>query len=191
MVVLYLYSFMQEECILLFKDLLKSFIFFIYYKLPNYPSYPKIYKYFDFYRMLVHQHFFEFLGKNSILRENVRFSHNKNIHIGSNCIIGPNSILNAADTITIGNDFLGGPELIIYTAEHGMENKGIPFYKQANKYAPVIIGNNVYIGVRVTILKGSCIGDNVIVGAGSVITGKLESNAIYVGSPAKLIKKLN
>ena len=175
----------------LLKDLLKSFIFFIYYKLPNYPNYPMIYKYFEFYRKLVHKYFFKSIGENTFLRNNVRFSHNKNISIGSNCIIGPNSILNAADNITIGDNFLGGPELIIYTAEHGIENNGIPFIEQPNKYAPVSIGNNVYIGARVIILKGVTIGDNVVVGSGSVVTSDLESNAIYAGNPARLVRKLN
>lgn len=182
---------MQEEFTLLFKNLLKSFIFYIYYKLPNYPSYPKIYKYFDLYRRLVHKRFFKSFGERSILRDNVQFNHSENITIGSNSIIGPNSILNASDTIDIGNDFLGGPELIIYTSEHGIENDGLPFHKQPNKHAPVSIGDNVYIGVRVTILKGIIIGNNIVVGAGSIVTCNLESNAIYAGNPAKLIKKLN
>ena len=176
---------------MLFKDLLKSFIFFIYYKLPNYPSYPKIYKYFESYRRLVHKRFFKSFGEKSVLRDNVQFNHMENITLGTNCIIGANSILNASDTIDIGNDFLGGPELIIYTAEHGIKNNGIPFHKQLNKHAPVSIGNNVYIGARVIILKGITIGDNIVVGSGSIVTSNLESNAIYAGNPSKLIKKLN
>jgi acetyltransferase-like isoleucine patch superfamily enzyme len=57
--------------------------------------------------------------------------------------------------------------------------------------APVIIGNNCFIGVNTVILKGSIIGDNVIIGAGSVVSGKIDSNSIYVGNPARKIMTLN
>jgi carbonic anhydrase/acetyltransferase-like protein (isoleucine patch superfamily) len=52
-------------------------------------------------------------------------------------------------------------------------------------FGEVVIGNNVFIGSRATILKGCHIGDNVIVGAGSVVTKDLASNAVYVGNPAR------
>jgi len=182
---------MQEVSILLFKDFVKSFLFSLYYKLPNYPSYPKAYKYFDSYRNFIHKRFLKELGEKTFLRDNVRFTHNRNISIGDNGIVGPNTILNAVEKITIGHDFLGGPELIIYTAEHGLENGETPFSQQSNTSAPVTIGNNVYVGARVIILKGVTVGDNVVIGSGSVVTRNLESNAIYAGNPAKLIKKLS
>lgn len=54
-----------------------------------------------------------------------------------------------------------------------------------------IIGNNVFIGWGATILGGSTIGDNVIIGANSVVSGKIESNSVYAGNPAKKIMTLN
>ena len=55
----------------------------------------------------------------------------------------------------------------------------------------VHIGNNVFIGQKSLILKGAEIGDNTIVGAGSVVTGRLEGNAVYAGVPAKKISSLD
>ena len=52
------------------------------------------------------------------------------------------------------------------------------------------IGNNVFIGMRSIILQGTNIGDNVIIGAGSVVSGKVESNSVYAGNPAKKICSL-
>lgn len=49
----------------------------------------------------------------------------------------------------------------------------------------VKIGNNVFIRMNTTILKGADIGDNVIIGANSLVTGKCESNSVYAGSPAQ------
>ena len=53
------------------------------------------------------------------------------------------------------------------------------------------IGNNVFIGMNSIILMGAVIGDNVIIGAGSVVSGKVESNSIYAGNPAKKLKKFD
>lgn len=53
------------------------------------------------------------------------------------------------------------------------------------------IGNNVFIGMNSVILRGSDIGDNVIIGAGSVVSGKCESNSVYAGNPARKISTLD
>jgi len=52
----------------------------------------------------------------------------------------------------------------------------------------VVIGNNVWMGGRVTILKGVAIGDNALIGAGSVVTKDVPRNAIVAGNPARVIK---
>jgi acetyltransferase-like isoleucine patch superfamily enzyme len=54
----------------------------------------------------------------------------------------------------------------------------------------VVIGKNVWLGLNAIVLKGVSIGDNSIIGAGSVVTGDIESNMMAAGSPAKAIKKL-
>ncbi len=56
--------------------------------------------------------------------------------------------------------------------------------------APVTIGDNVFIGVKSTILRGSWIGNNVIIGANSVVRGTLEGNAVYAGNPVRKIMAL-
>ncbi len=55
---------------------------------------------------------------------------------------------------------------------------------------PVKIGKNVWIGASCTILPGVCIGDNSIIGAGSVVTKSIPKNAIVVGNPAKIIRHI-
>jgi acetyltransferase-like isoleucine patch superfamily enzyme len=56
---------------------------------------------------------------------------------------------------------------------------------------PISIGNNVWIGINVTIVGPVNVGDNVIIGANSLVLGDLESNSVYAGTPAKLIRKLD
>lgn len=56
--------------------------------------------------------------------------------------------------------------------------------------APVKIGKNCFIGCNVLILKGSEIGDNCVVGAGAVVSGKFEADCVIAGNPAKIIKRI-
>jgi acetyltransferase-like isoleucine patch superfamily enzyme len=57
--------------------------------------------------------------------------------------------------------------------------------------APVIIGNNVWLGVNVTVLKGVNIGENTIVGAGSIVMRSLPANAVAMGVPARIVRKID
>lgn len=58
-------------------------------------------------------------------------------------------------------------------------------------YSKIIIGNNVFIGKKTIVMPNSSIGDNVIVGAGSVVRGKLQSNSIYAGNPCIRIRSID
>ena len=59
------------------------------------------------------------------------------------------------------------------------------------KVKPIVIGRNVWIGNNVIILKGTEIGDNSVIGAGSVVTGgKFPSNVVIAGNPARILKEL-
>ena len=57
--------------------------------------------------------------------------------------------------------------------------------------APIIIGNNVWVGRGCLLLPGTIVGDNVIIAANSVVKGTLQSNSMYGGTPAKCIKKID
>lgn len=58
------------------------------------------------------------------------------------------------------------------------------------KTKPIDIGENVFIGANVIILKGSKIGNNCVIGAGAVVSGTFEDNTVIVGNPAKVVRKL-
>lgn len=64
-------------------------------------------------------------------------------------------------------------------------------YPNMDLFGPIVVGNNVFIGMGTTILPGTIIEDNVVVGAGSIVRGRLYSNYIYAGIPAKKIKSLS
>ena len=81
-----------------------------------------------------------------------------------------------------------GPGVHIYTVGHPVQaSLRDTFYE---KGTPVIIGNNVWIGGRVTILPGVVIGDKCVIGAGAVVTKSIPPNSLAVGNPAIVMKTI-
>ena len=111
------------------------------------------------------------------------------LKIGDGSGVGINSEIYG--DVTIGNNVMMGPEVVIYTSNHKHELSEIPFGRQGfEEVKPVVIGNNVWIGRRVMFMAGSGCGDNVIIAAGSVVSKKFPSNVIIGGVPAKIVKYL-
>lgn len=64
-------------------------------------------------------------------------------------------------------------------------------YKNVDFMAPIVIGNNTFVGMNSLILPGTRIGNNVIIGAGSVVKGTIPDNTVYAGVPARFIKTID
>lgn len=112
-----------------------------------------------------------------------------NIEIGENFFANMNFVILDGAKVTIGDNVFIAPNVGIYTAGHPLDvaqrNAGL-------EYAyPVTIGNNVWIGAQVSILPGVTIGDNTVIGAGSVVTKDIPSNSVAVGNPCRIIKSIN
>lgn len=89
----------------------------------------------------------------------------------------------------IGDDTIFGNYVSIYPENHNYKDKNIPIRLQGvNSRGVVRIGNNCWIGAKVTILDGTVIGDNCIVAAGAVVNGKFPDNVMIGGILAKIIK---
>lgn len=116
------------------------------------------------------------------------------ITIGNECNIGEYCHISAINKITIGNGLLTGRFVYIGDNSHGglsMEEALLPPEQRTlTSKGPIVIGNNVWIGDKVMILGGVTIGDNVIIGAHSVVTQSVPSNSMWCGIPAKEIKSL-
>jgi maltose O-acetyltransferase len=138
-------------------------------------------------RYVILRPLFKKIGNQVNIQNHVRIEGWHNISIGSRSGIGSNSYLSALAPITIGDNVIIAQQLIIITANHTISSKenmiDLPMIPE-----PVRIGNNVWIGARVTILAGVTIGDNVVIAAGAVVAKSFSSNCIIGGVPAKIIK---
>lgn len=111
------------------------------------------------------------------------------VHFGKNIYANFNLTLVDDTHIYVGDYTLFGPNVTIATAGHPtlpeLREKGYQYN------APVRIGRNCWIGAGVIIVPGVTIGDNVVVGAGSVVTKDLPSNVVAVGNPCKVLRPVN
>lgn len=109
------------------------------------------------------------------------------LKIGNHSGIGADSVIGRGTTI--GDNVMMGPACYIYTRNHAFARTDIPMREQGmQEFQPVTIGDDVWIGARVTILPGVTIGKGCIVGAGSVVTKSLPDYAIGWGNPARVLK---
>jgi len=120
------------------------------------------------------------------------FSRTAYIRIENDVSLNGTSIVARTKKVIIGAGTIVAPNVSIMDSDfHALwppENR--PMNPAFENDMDVIIGENVWIGTRSVILKGTIIGDNSIIGAGSVVTGSIPKNVVAAGNPAKVIKEL-
>lgn len=111
-----------------------------------------------------------------------------NIEIGKNFYSNHNLIILDANKVKFGDNVFIAPNCGFYTAGHPIDvekrNKGLEYAK------PIEVGNNVWIGGNVVVLPGVKIGDNVVIGAGSIVTKDIPSNVVAYGNPCRPVKHI-
>lgn len=127
-------------------------------------------------------------GKGFTFRAPFYCDYGYNIEVGENFFSNFNFTILDAAKVRMGDNVFIAPNVGIYTATHPLNAeeraKGL-------EYAlPVTIGSDVWIGASVVILPGVNIGDNVVIGAGSIVTKDIPSNVVAVGNPCRVIKQL-
>ena len=109
------------------------------------------------------------------------------VRLGSNVNFNGMTI-HGSGGVTIGDNFHSGAGCTIYTVNHRWEGATAVPYDDQVVQEPVVIENNVWLGEHVLILPGSHIGEGAIVGAGAVVSGRVEPCAVAVGVPARTVK---
>lgn len=111
-----------------------------------------------------------------------------NIELGKNFYMNVNCVILDEAKVRFGDNVFIAPNCAFYTAGHpfdvGLRNKGLEYAK------PITVGNNVWIGGNVVVLPGVTIGDNCVIGAGSVVVRDIPANTLAAGNPCKAIRSL-
>ena len=114
--------------------------------------------------------------------------YGSNIFVGKNCFINYNCTILDNARVTLGDNCLLAPNVSIYTAGHALHPQSrVLGYEYGIE---VIIGNNVWIGGNTVILPGVHIGDNVVIGAGSVVTKDIPDWSFAAGNPCRVIRTI-
>lgn len=129
------------------------------------------------------------IGKNCYVEPPLRANWGINTHIGDNFYANFNLTLVDDTDIHIGNNVLIGPNVTLITGTHPVRPDIRA--KTAQYNLPVSIGDNVWLGANVTVLPGVSIGDNSVVGAGSVVTKDIPANSVCYGVPCRVQRKIS
>ena len=128
------------------------------------------------------------MGRNCVIEPPFFCDYGYNIEIGENFYMNVNCVILDGAKITFGDNVFVAPNCGFYTAGHPLDaekrNMGL-------EYAfPITIGNNVWIGANVSVLPGVSIGDDAVIGAGSVVTKNIPSGVLAAGNPCRVIREL-
>lgn len=123
------------------------------------------------------------VGDNSVIRPPFFCDFGSNIRLGADVFLNFNCVILDVVEVTIGHGTQIGPAVQIYAADHprdpAVRKSGLEFGR------PVRIGRNVWIGGGAIVLPGVTIGDDAVVGAGSVVTKDVRAGATVRGNPAR------
>ncbi len=106
------------------------------------------------------------------------------VEIGNNCGFS-GTVIGAFNKVILGNNVRCGANTLITDSDWHLDDP------RSGKPSPVIIADNVWLGVNVMVLKGVSIGENTIIGANSVVTKDIPANVVAAGNPCKVLKKID
>lgn len=110
--------------------------------------------------------------------------------IGDNVLFSRGYTVGAHSHVIIGNGTLFGEGVSIHDQNHVTTRTDIDIEHQGFEIEPIVIGNNVWVGAKATILQGVRIGDHAVIGANAVVTHDVPAFAVAVGIPARVVRIL-
>ena len=128
------------------------------------------------------------VGENACIVSPFNCDYGFNIHVGDHFYANYGCVILDEAEVRIGQHALLGPQVGIYTAVHPFDP--VERAHGTETARPVSIGNHCWIGGHATILPGVTLGNNVIVGAGAVVTRSFGDNLVIAGNPAKVVRPL-
>ena len=114
----------------------------------------------------------------------------KGFKIGNNSGIGRFTEFGSSGGIEIGEDVIMGSYISFHSENHNFDDITKPIREQGVTSKGIKLGNNIWVGAKVTFLDGCVVGDNSVIAAGAVVKGSFPKNVVIAGIPAKIIKHL-
>ncbi|WP_278236841.1 DapH/DapD/GlmU-related protein [Isoptericola sp. AK164] len=110
----------------------------------------------------------------------------RGIRLGKRVFVNSGCRFQDQGGVTIGDDCLVGHNAVLATLNHDLD----PSRRTDLHPAPIVLGRNVWVGANVTILPGVTVGDDAVIGAGSLVTKDVPSGVVVVGSPARVVRSV-
>lgn len=128
-------------------------------------------------------------GERFWMESPVHMCYGSHVFIGENFYANFNLTLVDDGEIHIGDQVMIGPNVTLCTTGHPV----YPLYREmaAHYSLPIHIGNNVWIGSHTVVLPGVTIGDNAVIGAGSIVTRDIPANVVAVGNPCRVMREIS
>jgi acetyltransferase-like isoleucine patch superfamily enzyme len=123
------------------------------------------------------------LGDNNRIR-----AHEGTVTIGRKTVLGRDNTINAFLNISIGSECILSDSIYVCDFDHRITSIDTAIRNQGIIKSPVIIGSDIWIGTKVSVLRGSFLGDGCVVGANSVVKGSYKPLSVVAGVPAKVIR---
>ncbi|HEV7589512.1 MAG TPA: sugar O-acetyltransferase [Longimicrobium sp.] len=129
------------------------------------------------------------LGEGTVVMAPFQCDYGYNIRIGRNGFVNYNCVFLDCAPITLGDDVQIAPGVQLYTATHPVD---AATRRAGPEYAlPITIGDGVWIGGGSIVLPGANVGENTVVGAGSVVTRDLPANVVAAGNPCRVLRAID
>ena len=109
------------------------------------------------------------------------------MRIGADGFIGQCCVIACCETVEIGRNALIAEHVTIRVQDHRSSDSESPYRTQGMVTTPIRLGDNVWLGAKVTVVKGVSIGDGAVIGAGAVVTRSLPAHCRAVGIPARAL----
>ena len=118
-------------------------------------------------------------------------AHEGTVTIGANTVFGQGNTINAYLDIAIGSECVISDSVYMCDFDHRTHSTEVAIRRQGIVKSPVVIGDDVWIGTKVSILRGTQIGSGSVIGANSVVKGEIPRWGVAVGVPARVIRLRN
>ena len=128
------------------------------------------------------------IGEDSVIYPPFWCDYGYNIEMGKGCLANHGLTILDGAKVRFGDNVLIGPGCYFHTAGHPIDPDQRKQWLVYTK--PITVGNNVWFGAGVHVLPGVTIGDNAVIGAGSIVTKDIPADCVAVGNPCKVVNRV-